>query len=325
MPDTAPSIILDDKGVCNHCNAHEEHQKSDWQKRWLELEALCDKHRHKDGSWDCVIAVSGGKDSHYLVGLFKENLKMNPLCVSVDNYSWTQTGRKNIQNLNERFDVNIITLTPARKTLKYHTRNDFDRDLHPNKYWDKLLYSVPSEIAKQYGIRFVIWGEDTQYRNSPDATVLSPGWLEWEYFNIIFASYYVPWSRWDNLVYAKENGFVDLNDTGEWDREGLGYFDFEQIDSIGYLVNQYCKFIKFGYASTTELCSDAIRHNIMSRAVAIDLVNDYDWRIDLKMLLDFCQFIDITPNEFWKIIEKHANQDLLVDLRSEWRLKKDAL
>ena len=325
MPDTAPNITLDKNGVCNHCKAHEENQKVDWDERWKKLEDLCNYHRRKDGSWDCVIAVSGGKDSHYQVGLFKEKLGMNPVCVSVDNYSWTQTGRKNIQNLNERFDVNIITLTPHRKTLKFHTRKDFEEELHPNKYWDRILYSFPMEIARQYGIRLVIWGEDTQYRNSPDARILINKWMQWSHYDVIFTSYFVPWNRYDNLKYAVDNGFISLDVSGEWSRNGLEYFDYEQIDTIGYLINNYCKFVKFGYSTITELCSDAIRLGYMSRAIGIELVNDNDHKVDTKMLLDFCQFIHIEPNYFWEVINKHANKELVKNIQGTWVLKEDAM
>jgi hypothetical protein len=326
MPDSHPGITLDSEGVCNHCKTHEQTKNFNWSRRWKELQSICDSHRKNNENHDCIIAVSGGKDSHYIVGLFKETLDMNPLCVSLDNYSWTDTGRKNIKNLGERFDVDILTFTPARKTLKYHTRYNFEHSLHPNKYWDKLLYDLPSKIARKFGLYLVIWGEDTQYRNIPNASILSG--KERKYLHELFTSYYVPWNRYDNLDYARENGFIDLHESREWYRYGMTNFPFEQIDTIGYLVNNYCKFIKFGYSNQTELCSDAIRQDQMTRNVAIEQINKYDWKLDGKMLNDFCEFIEISKELFWNIIDKFANQNILKkkdDIGGlSWRLKEDA-
>ena len=321
QPDSNPRITLNKEGICNHCLADDEYKKTDWNQRGNELKELCDKYRKENGDFDCIIAVSGGKDSHFQVGLFKERLDMNPLCVSLDNASWTQTGRKNIQNLNERFDVSILTLTPARKTLKSNITRDFIEKLHPMRYWDSLLYEYPYVIAKQFDIHFVIWGEDTHHNNEADAGKILSGRYNVP-FDIIFTSYYVPWNRYDNLKYAKENGFQDLKN--EWNRIGLQGFEFEQVDTIGYLTNQYCKFVKFGFSSQTELCSDSIRDGKMTRKEAIEQVNAYDWQIDPLMIDDFCRFIEIDLNKFWETIDWHANQNILEKKSGYWRLKKPA-
>lgn len=321
MPKSAPNITFNKNGLCNQCESHNKRQKINWDKRWQKLKELCQKHRREDGTYDCVIAVSGGKDSHYIVGLFKEKLYMNPLCVSVDNYSWTEVGRVNIKNLSERFNVDILTFTPARSILKYQTREGFLGSLHPNTQWDNHLYRLPSEIAKSYGIRLVIWGEDTLYQDISDAGGLHGMWNQFSYYDIIFTSYFVLWNRFDNFVYAKENGFKDMDDAIEpWYRMGLQGFDFEQIDTIGYLVNSYCKFIKFGSGALSELCSDAIRHGFMSREIALDWIKSYEWQLDTKMLRDFCEFIAITEEKFWKTIDLWANKELLDKTSGAWKL-----
>ena len=78
-----PGISFDDAGICFPCKNYENKKNMNQKQRWSELEELCNKHRKDDGSYDCIITVSGGKDSTYQVGLFKENLKMNPLFLMV--------------------------------------------------------------------------------------------------------------------------------------------------------------------------------------------------------------------------------------------------
>ena len=83
MPDTRPGSIVDEEGVCQACHNYIARKKVDWEKRWRELEELCDEYRRTDGYYECIIPVSGGKDSHYQVYTMKERLGMNPLLVTV--------------------------------------------------------------------------------------------------------------------------------------------------------------------------------------------------------------------------------------------------
>ena len=96
MPDTRPGLKFHN-GICYACIHYEKQKETDWTKRWRELEITCDKYRGSNGnSYDCAIAVSGGKDSHFQTHIIKDKLKMNPLLLSVGNFDWTETGRKNL-------------------------------------------------------------------------------------------------------------------------------------------------------------------------------------------------------------------------------------
>ena len=108
MPNTRPGIKFID-GVCAGCVAYERQESTDWEKRWKELEEKCDEYRGSNGEYyDCAIAVSGGKDSHFQVYTIKERLGMNPVLLSIGNIDWTETGKKNLDNLSIRNAVNII-------------------------------------------------------------------------------------------------------------------------------------------------------------------------------------------------------------------------
>lgn len=331
IPRTRPGIKFDEDGICFPCKISQ--RTVDWEGRFKELETLCDQYRGKK-PYDMIIPVSGGKDSTYQVGFFKETMNMNPLCVMVDNASWTETGRKNFQNLSKRFDVDIITFTPAVKTMTEKSRKGFFEELWPEKYWDSILYEKPLEIAQKFGIQFVAWGEDTSvttggadYEETPSALKLLPKHKQEKYQSIdaIFLSYYVKWSRYDNVEYAKENGFLGLDDTNEWARMGLQGFDYEQVDTVGYLCNQFFKFIHFGFSNQTELCSDAIRQGKMTRDEAMIRVNLFDWQVDKKMVQDFCQCLEISEVEFWTTVNKFANRDLLEnESHGNWRLRDPA-
>lgn len=328
MTDTRPGITFNEDGICLPCeNFKYQKNEVDWSKRYLELDALCDKYRKRDGSYDCVICVSGGKDSHFQVNLFKEILGMHPLCIMVDNGSWTKVGRENFYNISKRFDVDMLTFTRSVKKMRDQIRHDFLNECWPMKYWDEVLYRKPLELAQKLGIKLVIWGENTSLvfggvrdKETPNAKLLIESPEEFPDLEVIFTSYYWFWSRFENVKVAMANGFKCLPPE-EWVRYGMEGFEYEQIDTIGYLVNQYCKFIKFGFKCITELCSDAIRHGEMTREEAIKRVNEDDWKLDPIMLKDFITFIEISEDEFWETISKFVNTDLLYFDREDWAWK----
>ena len=103
MPDSRPGIKFDENGICFPCKREEKKNFIDWDQRYKELETLCDKYRgSNENGYDCMIAVSGGKDSHFQVYVMKTLMKMNPILVSVeDNFPLTQAGISNLKNLSE--------------------------------------------------------------------------------------------------------------------------------------------------------------------------------------------------------------------------------
>ena len=106
------------QGVCSACLNYENRKNIDYKKRWEEFKLLCDKYRRMNGAngYDCMIAVSGGKDSHFQVYIMKEVMGMNPLLVTVeDNFPMTRAGMHNLKNISEAFGCDIISMKPNIK------------------------------------------------------------------------------------------------------------------------------------------------------------------------------------------------------------------
>ena len=99
MPDTRPGITFNEEGICSACQSYEHRKSIDWDERWKELEIICNKYRGMNGNgYDCAIAVSGGKDSHFQVHLMKEEMHMNPILFTVeDNFPMTEAGKHNLR------------------------------------------------------------------------------------------------------------------------------------------------------------------------------------------------------------------------------------
>src|SRR6185503_20630581 len=111
MPDTKPDLHLDDQGVCNACRSYERRATIDWDKRRKELETILAKYRQAGGRhWECIIPVSGGKDSTTQVIRILQ-LGLNPLCVTATTCDLSAIGRKNIDNI-KRLGVDYVEFSP---------------------------------------------------------------------------------------------------------------------------------------------------------------------------------------------------------------------
>jgi len=360
MPDTRPGIIFND-GICSACVHTEQSKGTDWASRFEELKALAKKYRKNNGEYDSIITVSGGKYSTYQVHLIKEVLKMNPLLVNVYNFSWTNTGLDNFNNLSERFGCDTISLHLNRKVAKLMTRKAFEELGSPTWYWDRAVYAWPIQMGIKLGIPLIFYGENINYQYGGPQVEETPSALEqinndvvkdvgglkhWLDENIslkdlqacvyptkkaikeaklnpVYLSYYVPWSGYKNMEIARTLGFKTLDDTGEWKREG--YMEgYDQIDSAGYLVHPWMKFPKYGHARVTDVASNLIREARLDRETAIALVNNEDYKLDPIALADFLAFTGYTKEEFDSIVDKFANPEYVQKVDGIWKLKTPA-
>ncbi len=165
MPDTRPGIKFNEEGVCSACLSFERRKKVDWDKRYKELEAICNKYRGMNGSsFDCAIAVSGGKDSHYQVYIIKEVMKMNPILFNVeDNFEMTEAGKHNLRNISEEFGCPIISLKSDRKAQKKLVRYTFEKYGKPTWFIDRLIYTFPMHMALKFNTPLLVYGENVSY------------------------------------------------------------------------------------------------------------------------------------------------------------------
>jgi len=254
IPDTRPGIKFNEDGACSACQSFERRKDIDWNKRCNELELLCNKYRGMNGSsFDCAIAVSGGKDSHYQVYLMKEIMEMNPILFSVeDNLEMTEAGKHNIRNISEEFGCPIISLKPDRKAQKKLMRYTFEKYGKPTWFIDRLIYTFPMQMALKFNTPLLVYGENVSYeyggldyeetysaRNQLNNGVASdidtsellaiegitkevleiikaPSLKELNQLDPMYVSYFVPWDSITNYQLAKRRGFKDL--THEWDR-----------------------------------------------------------------------------------------------------------
>lgn len=356
MPDTRPGIVFEG-GVCSACLAYENRKNINWDARWKEFEQLCDKYRRNSpAEYDCAIAVSGGKDSHYQVHLMKNVMHMNPILFSVeDNFTMTEAGKHNLRNISEEFGCNIISIKPDIRAQKKLMRYMFEKYGKPTWFIDRLIYTYPLKMAIQFDTPLLVYGENVSYEYGGNGAVetysakdqinngvalgideeelinnagvsaedliltKAPSAEQLDRLDPIYISYFVPWNSVANYEFAKKHGFHDL--THEWNRTHH-VENFDQVDSYAYLVHSWLKYPKFGHQAATDYSSRFIRYGLMTREEAIDLVKKHDANLDPKCVRDFCDFCGYTETEFWQIVDKHYNKELFEkDAYDKWVLK----
>lgn len=309
-------------GVCFSCLNNQKKKNINWKERQEWLTEFIDKNKGC-AEWDCLIAVSGGKDSTMIVRRLIENHGIkNPLLVNVtDEFTHTQAGKYNLDNLVKKYDLDLITFRCKPKSFIKHTLEDFENLLHPLKWIEEQLYNRPIQIAKNFGIKLVFFGEnsDFEYGNSDTCEIFHPATTD--DLKIIFLGAIYPYSNFDSYRVAKDIGFRSLSDYSEWYRQGW-IEDFTQLDSIGYGMQSWTKFIKFGFARTSDMACRFVREGVLTKEQALQYIKERDYICDPAAKSDFCKTLGITEEYFDEVIERFVNYDLLKkDCNGNWRRK----
>lgn len=323
---------IDSKTLCGACINHEKADSFDWAKREQDLVTITNglkmQYRQSgDGSanspYSCAVAVSGGKDSTVIVARLVEKYGLRPLLITVtDEFTHTKAGSHNAENIARRFNLDHIVWRCEPMTFREETKADFLSEMHPLKWIEERLYGAPIMLAKALGIPAIFFGENSgfQYGTNPELEYehrLSSDALKVYYF-FAFERY----SELGNRAEAKKYGFIDLDDTGEWFRQGH-IENYTQQDSVAYVIQLWTKFIKYGFQRVSDIACRYVRSGELTREQALSYIYERDWRCDPFAKRDFCNTIGITEEEFDKAVDKHANKDIVAkDANGQWKLKE---
>lgn len=324
---TRPNL-RDENGICLACANMAQKKKINWKERqdWL-TDYL--KHRiNKHGKYDVAVGVSGGKDSTSIVGrLIKEHDVPSErilLIHVVDEFTVSEAGRYNLDNIVKTFNTDIIDFRYSPQQFVAETKKDFFEELHPLKWIERQIYNTPIEVARSFGIPTLFMGENSAFEYGEDTNCSIFHEASTDNLNIVFMGSIWPYSTQDSLLYAKKHGLRTLDDYDDWIRQGCGDM-YSQIDSYGYIIHLWTKFIKFGFQRVSDIACRHVREGILTIEQAEQLIADEDWRCDPLAKRDFCRTIGIEEADFNNTVDRFANRDLLVkDANGNWR-RKDLL
>ncbi len=357
MPETKPDLFIDDEGICSACRSYEQRKDVDWDARKRELLAILDGYRCRSGSnYDCIVPVSGGKDSHYQVLRMLE-LGMNPLCVTASTDKLTAIGRRNIENL-KRQGVDYIEVSTNPVVRRRINRLALEQVGDISWPEHATIFTIPVRIAVQLGIPLIVWGENSQNEYGGPAAaaqdnVLTRRWLE-EFGGLlglrvsdlvgqvgieskhliqytfptdeelvrvgvtgIFLGYYLPWDGYGNALFAQAHGFETYHKSVEG-----SLVNYENLDNAQTGVHDYFKFLKFAFGRATDLACTHIRRGRISRVDALQLVKMHDGKFPWVYLgtpiEEILAEMEMTLDEFIQICDRFTNKRLfLTDSRGD--------
>ena len=157
---SAVPLAFDENGVCSGCRTSQQKQVIDWLKRKKLFEKLINQYRNKNGNnYDCIIPVSGGKDSYFQIHIIKTQYRLNPLLVTYHGNNYTPTGMKNLLNMREVFGVDDSFFTPSIATLKKLNRLGMIIMGDMNWHAHAGIFTYPIRVAVQTNTPLMIWGE----------------------------------------------------------------------------------------------------------------------------------------------------------------------
>lgn len=349
MPDTKPDLVLDHEGVCNACRSFEKRTEVDWSERRKELDQVLERYRKRDGSnWDCIVPVSGGKDSTYQV-IRMLQLNLNPLCVTSTTCDLSDIGRANIENI-KSLGVDYIEMTPNRQVRAKLNRigltqvGDISWPEHVG------IFTIPVRAAVEYGVPLIVWGENSQNEYGGPAAaagnnVLNRRWLE-EFGGLLglrvtdivgmegiqsrhlipyayptdeelarvgvtglFLGHYIPWDGLSNALISVAHGFVSQSTFVEG-----SMVNYENLDNHQTGIHDYFKFLKFGFGRATDLACLHIRRNRLTRQDGIDIVERLDgrfpWTYLGKSLQDILRPLEMSVDDFIAICDSFTNRKI---------------
>lgn len=346
-PENHPlNITFDEEGVCSGCRIHEEKDVLDWPSRAQKLQVILNNYRNLSGNnYDCIIPVSGARDSYFIVHTIKNVYGMNPLLVSYNKHYNTAIGIRNLAYLKTLFDCDVMTLTVNPDTVKKITRATM-RKLG-SIYWHCIAGQTvyPVQMAVKLKIPLIIWGAHQgvdqvgmfshldevemtrKYRKEHDLMGFEAEDLIDEADNISerdIVQYQYPDDKEIERIGVRG---IYLNNYIRWDSKTqheqmirqYGYETFLQnrtfdtyndIDCFNYSdVHDYIKFIKHGYGKVTDHVSREIRLRRMTREKGMELVGHYITR-PVKNLQLFLDWLGITENAFHYVIDQSRNKNI---------------
>jgi N-acetyl sugar amidotransferase len=347
-PDTRPNTIFTEDGLCPACAYYASLKDVHWGERFEILQDIIAKYKNEDANgYDCIIGVSGGKDSTRQALFVRDKLNLRPLliCSSYPPEQVSQEGVDNISNL-INLGFTVLVQVPAPETYRKLVKESFFKFTNWARSAELTYFSSVPRIAIHYGIKLIIWGENpamqvgdtkimgkTGYdgNNLRNSNTLCSGheWMlesgfklseltpyvfpteeefENEDINLIFLGWFLgDWSLAKNAEYSCTNGLVLRDKSASLTGDIYGA---SNLDEDWHLMNQMIKYYKFGFGKVTEAVSEEVREGILSRELAIPIVEEYDGCCSDKYIDSFCDYIGITVIQFWEHVHLSVNQDL---------------
>lgn len=344
------TLAFDEHGVCDACRVAEHKELIDWDERERELVSLLDEYRSTDGSYDCIVPGSGGKDSAYQSHVLKYKYGMNPLTITWPPILYTDYGYQNWKNWLDVGGFDNLSFTRNGRVMNLLTRLSIENLFHPFQTFMLGQKNLGPKLAAKLGIPLVFYGEnEAEYGNPIADTMTSLRDRSYHTFNNLDEIYLGGVSLADLI----ENYDVTLSDLkcflpahgDELTRTDvqvryLGYYlkwtpqevYYYAVDNCGFKarpfrtqgtyskynsiddkiddLHYYTTYIKFGIGRATYDASQEIRNGHITREEAVALVNRFDGEFPDRYFDDVMNYIGMKPEKFHELSDRFRSPHL---------------
>jgi N-acetyl sugar amidotransferase len=348
-------LVLDEDGVCSGCRIHEEKDTLDWTARWTKLEEIVAPYKVQSGrTYDCIVPVTGGNDSYFIVHTVKNRLGLNPLLVTYNKYFNTPLGIRNLANLRIKFNCDIVVQNVNPMAVRNITRTTL-RELG-SMYWPCLAGQTvfPVQTAVRYKVPLIIWGahqgmeqvgmfshenevemtrryrkdHDLMGKEADDLLSIFDTLSEddiWQYrypddaaLNEVGVRgvYLGNYVRWDPKAQHEEM----VKQYGYMGAKFGRTFDtYDHVDCYNFMdVHDQIKYIKHGYSKVTDHACREIRHGRLNREQALALVRHHEAQ-PTGHLEKFCEWLGVDARAMNFIFNQHRNPKVWQEVApGEW-------
>lgn len=334
------TINFDSEGVCDACRmAEKKNRDIDWIEREQQLKELCNRFRKNDGSYDCLVPGSGGKDSFFQAHILKYRYGMHPLTVTWAPHIYTEWGWKNFQAwIHAGFD-NIL-FTPNGRIHRLLTRLALENLFHPFQPFMLGQKFLAPKLAAKHGIRLVFYGEnEAEYGNPIADNVTSQ--RDWSYFatgdrNQVFLggtsvadllecygveeNDLLPYMPADPAEVARQG--IEVHYLGyylKWHPQECYYYavehggfqaspertpgSYSKYNSIDDKIDDfhyYTTYIKFGIGRATYDAAQEIRNGEIIRDEGVALVRKFDGEFPERFADEIFAYVSLPEQQFPK-------------------------
>lgn len=335
MPETLEGVTFDEFGVCTICRAQEEKMHIDWAAREKRLRQLLEHHKAKAGSnYDCILPISGGKDSTFQLHVLTRIYGMKPLAVTFNHNWFTKTGRENLENALEKFHVDHLQFTPSRTVINKLARKSLPMIGDACWHCHMGVGAFPLQAAVRFRIPLIVWGESVSEADGRATYQEGVTRYDRNYFTKISARVEAD-AMVDDQISARDVHPFQLSSVEEIERAGvvgihLGdylfwdeerqvefvikeygwkddrvegtYKSYKSVECIMAGVHDYAKFVKRGFGRGSDHASADVRAGLLTREEAFELAKKAD--LERPEALDYyLQITGMTEKEFLEILK----------------------
>lgn len=348
-PGVSVNLDIDDEGVCSACRTAEEFEKLDnsfWEKRKEKFEEILNKEVDKSSpNYDCIIPVSGGKDSYYQAHIIAKQYGLKPLFVTYHGNNYLPEGDYNRDRMRHVFDGDHMVIGPSVDVLKKLNRLCFKKMGDMNWHAHCGIMTYPIQIAVKLNIKLIIWGEinwDISGMYDPDDYVEFSARTRhehdlrgYEWYDMIndpnekLSEKDLLWAKYpsdEDILKVGVRGLY-IGNFFKWDpnwhtdlvQKEYGWKSSEKPFERTYRrasnlddryengLHDYLKYVKFGYGRASDHASKDIRTGYMTREEGIEMVRKYDHVIPSDLYY-WLKYVDMKEDEFWEIADSFRDK-----------------